>query len=334
MKTSCWRVVKLPEGEIQPGDFRWEEGEVPPLGPGQVQVQTLYLSLDPGSRMWLQERDTYVPSIKVGEIMRGFAIGRVLDSRHPDFQKGAYVSGMLGWQTLATVDGSGLAQLPPPEVVPFSAQFGLLGHIGLTAHYGLLEVGKPKPGETVVVSAAAGAVGSLAVQIAKLAGCRVVGIAGSAEKCGWVVEELRADACINYRTEELDRALARHCPQGVDVYFDNVGGTTLDILIGRMKDFGRIIACGMVSEYNAEARVFTARNMFDVVTKRLLIKGFVCMDHLDYAQNAYRELMKWHQEGKLRYRVDVVQGLSNAPSAMRRLFDGSHRGKLVVQVAD
>ncbi len=334
MKTSCWRVVKLSEGRTQPGDFRWEEGEVRPLEPGQVQVQTLYLSLDPGSRVWLQDRDTYVPGIKVGEIMRGFAIGRVLDSRHPGIQKGAYVAGMLGWQTVAVVDGSGLAQLPPPEVVPFTAQFGLLGHIGLTAHYGLLEVGKPKPGETVVVSAAAGAVGSLAVQIAKLAGCRVVGIAGSAEKCGWVVQELGADACINYRTEDLDQALARHCPRGVDVYFDNVGGETLDILLGRMKDFGRVIACGMVSEYNAKARVFTARNMLDVVTKRLLIKGFVCMDHLDYAEKAYNDLMKWHKEGKIRYRVDEVQGLSNAPSAMRRLFDGSHRGKLVVKVAD
>jgi NADPH-dependent curcumin reductase CurA len=334
MKSSCWRVVKLSEGLIQPGDFRWEEAEVPPLGPGQVQVQTLYLSLDPGSRIWLQDRDTYVPGLKVGEIMRGFAIGRVLDSRHPGFQKGAYVLGMLGWQTVPVVDGSGLMQLPPPEEVPFAAQFGLLGHIGLTAHYGMLEIGKPKPGETVVVSTAAGAVGSLAVQLAKLAGARVVGIAGSTEKCDWVVHELRADACINYKTEDLDQALARHCPQGVDVYFDNVGGATLDILLGRMKNFGRIIECGMVSEYNAKERVFTARNMFDVVTKRLLIKGFVCTDHLDSAEKAYRELMKWHQEGKIRYRVDEVQGLSNAPSAMLRLFDGSHRGKLVVKVAD
>ncbi|MBN1205640.1 MAG: NADP-dependent oxidoreductase [Myxococcaceae bacterium] len=198
----------------------------------------------------------------------------------------------------------------------------------------MLEIGKPKPEETVVVSTAAGAVGSLAVQIAKIAGCRVIGIAGSADKCDWVVQELRADACINYRTEDIDQALARHCPQGVDVYFDNVGGATLDILLGRMKNFGRIVACGMISEYNAETRLFTARNMLDVVTKRLLIKGFVCSDHFDYAEMAYRDLVKWHQEGRIRYRVDEVQGLSNTPSAVRRLFDGSHRGKLVVKVAD
>jgi NADPH-dependent curcumin reductase len=333
MKYACWRVAKLSEGMIQPSDFRWEEGELPPLGPGQVQVETLYISLDPTNRVWLQGRDTYMPGLKVGEIMRGLVIGRVTESRHPDLQPGTYVYGVLGWQTAAVADGSALTPLPPPDVIPLTAEFGLLGHIGLTAHYGMLAIGKPKPGEVVVVSTAAGAVGSLAVQIAKLSGCRVVGIAGSAEKCAWVVDELGADACIDYKTEALDQALARACPQGIDLYFDNVGGATLDAVIGRMKDFGRIVACGMISDYNVETRGFMVRNLLDVVTKRLMIKGFVCLDHLDQAPAAYQDLMKWYQEGKLRYRVDEVEGLRSAPSALGRLFDGSNRGKLVVKVA-
>lgn len=334
MKYACWRVAKLCEGMIKPGDFLWEEGVLPPLEAGQVQVESIYLSLDPTNRVWLQGRDTYMPGVQVGEIMRGIVIGQVIDSRHPGFQPGAYVQGVLGWQTAVVANGDVLTLLPSPDVIPLTAEFGLLGHIGLTAHYGMLAIGKPQPGETVVVSTAAGAVGSLAVQIAKLRGCRVVGIAGSKEKCDWVIRELGADACINYKTEELDQALARACPQGIDVYFDNVGGATLDTVIGRMKDFGRIIACGMISEYNAETRGFMVRNLLDVVTKRLLIKGFVCLDHFDQAPAAFQDLLTWYKEGKLRYRVDEVAGLRNAASAVQRLFDGSNLGKLVVRVAD
>ncbi len=334
MQSQCWRVATLPGGVFRADDFRLDRDELPPLAPGQVQVKVLYLSLDPTNRVWLQGRDTYMPGMKVGEVMRGLAIGRVTDSRHPDFQVGAHVSGLLGWQDHAVVDGAGLTALPSPDVVPLTAQFGLLGHIGLTAHYGLIAIGKPRPGETVVVSTAAGAVGSLVVQIARILGCRVVGIAGSPDKCAWVVDELHADACIDYRRDDLDQALARHCPGGVDIYFDNVGGVTLDTVMGRMNDYGRIVACGMISEYDADKRRFTGHHMLDIVLKRLLVQGFVCLDHGSHAPVAFADLLKWHSEGKLIYRVDEVEGLENAAAALTRLFDGTNRGKLLIKLAD
>jgi NADPH-dependent curcumin reductase len=333
-KSRRFTVARHSEGMVQPSDFRLEEAELAPPSRGQALVKVLYLSLDPTNRVWMQDRDTYLPALKVGDVMRGIAIGEVEASQSPDLRPGDYVSGLLGWQTHAVVDGATLTKLPPPEELPLTAHFGLLGHIGLTAHYGMLEIGKPKPGEIVVVSTTGGAVGSLAAQIARIKGARVVGIAGSEEKCAWVVKELGIDACINYRTEPLEQALAKECPSGVDVYFDNVGGSTLDAVIGKMNNFGRIVACGMISQYNTDAPSFAPKHMLDIVTKRLLMKGFVCLDHLEYAGQAFADLLQWHREGRMKYRVDEVSGLENAPSALTRLFDGSNHGKLLVKVAE
>jgi NADPH-dependent curcumin reductase len=224
-----WLLAARPQGLPQSSDFTWKEGPVPAAGEGELVIRTVYLSLDPTNRVWMAG-DSYLPAVKLGETMRGIGIGVVEDSRREGFAAGDIVQGLLGWQSHMVSDGKGLAKLPKLPV-PLSAHFGLLGHIGFTAYFGLLDIGQPKEGETLVVSAAAGAVGSLAAQIGKLKGCRVVGIAGSDEKCAWLTGELGLDAAINYRTEPVREALARACPNGIDIYFENVGCKTLEAVL-------------------------------------------------------------------------------------------------------
>jgi hypothetical protein len=327
-----WTFRNHSVGMIAENDFQWVEEKVADAGPGQVLVRNLYLSLDPTNRVWMGEKDTYMPALKQGEVMRGLAIGVVEKSDNPQFKAGDWVQGLLGWQKYLVSNGEGLIALPAIPGLPLEAHFGLLGHIGLTAHYGLLHIGKPKPGETVVVSAAAGAVGSLAGQIAKIHGCRVIGTAGSDDKCRYLTQELGFDAAINYKTEPLLERLRERCPRGIDVYFDNVGGTTLDAVLDLINDFGRIVACGMISAYNQDD-AFTSRHMVNIVTRRILMQGFVCLDHPEYAPQAYGDLIRWHQEGKIKYRVDIVDGLKNAVTAINKLFTGSNQGKLLVKVS-
>jgi NADPH-dependent curcumin reductase CurA len=280
----------------------------------------------------MNEADTYLPALKLGDVMRALGIGVVEESRHPGFAKGDIVQGLLGWQQYLLSDGSGLGKLPKGLPVPLTAFFGLLGHIGLTAYFGLLDIAPPKPGETLVVSTAAGAVGSLVGQIGKIKGCRVVGLTGSEEKCRWIKDDLGFDAAINYKIESVAESLKRQCPQGIDIYFDNVGGAILEAVLNLINLKARISVCGMISQYNMDRPAPGPANLANLIIKRARMEGFLCTDYLPRAEEAFMQLVGWHMQGKLKYRVDMVEGLENAPRTLQKLFDGSNTGKLILQV--
>lgn len=327
-----WRLAARPSGSIRKSDFEWVEQPIPALQEGEVLVRNILLSLDPTNRVWMQATDSYLPAVGIGEVMRGGTIGVVEQSRNHNFKEGTHVQGLLGWQDYAVTDGAGLAALPNDPSIPLTAFFGLFGHIGITAYFGLLDVGKPIAGETLVVSAAAGATGSLVGQIGKIKGCRVVGIAGSDEKCRWLTDELGFDAAINYKSESVLEALKRHCPAGIDVYFDNVGGEILDAALSLINMKARVVLCGLISQYNAVEPVPGPYNFVNILVKRARIEGFIVIDYMSRAPEAMADLGRWLAEGKIKYRVDVVEGLERAPEALGKLFDGSNVGKLVVQL--
>ena len=329
-----WRLAARHVGLIKESDFEFHEESVPGLEDGQLVVRNIYLSLDPANRGWVTDQPSYIPPVPLGEVMRGIAVGVVEDSRHPGFQPGDMVQGMLGWQSYLLSDGRGLQKLPKDTGLPLTASLGILSHIGMTAYFGLLEVGQPKPGETLVVSGAAGAVGSLVGQIGKLKGCRVVGITGSEEKCRWITRDLGFDHAINYKEEPVVEKLQECCPEGVDVYFDNVGGKILDAVLGRINKHARLVICGLISQYNAEEPVPGPFNFANILVNSARVEGFIVLDFLDRAGEALKDLARWLTEGKLQYRVDIVEGLENAPRALNKLFDGSNRGKLIVRVSD
>ena len=326
-----WVLAARPQGPAKESDFQWKETTLPAVSEGQVLVRSVYLSLDPTQRIWMNEADSYLPALALGDAMRGGVIGRVEESRHAGFATGDLVQGLLGWQQYAVAPGPALTKLPKLPV-PVTAFFGLLGHIGLTAYFGLLDIGKPQPGDTLVVSTAAGAVGSLVGQIGKIKGCRVVGLAGSEAKCRWIKDELGFDAAINYKVENVRKALEHRCPEGIDVYFDNVGGEILETVLDRINLRARISVCGMISQYTGQYPLPGPRNLVNLIIKRARMEGFLCTDYLNRAEEAFAALLGWFAEGKLKYRVDVVQGLENAPRTLAKLFDGTNTGKLIVQV--
>lgn len=328
-----WLLTSRPVGELQPENFSWHEEELPPLEDGQVLVRAIYLSLDPTNRSWAGEKDTYLPALPLGSVMRGFVIGVVEESRHPKFTAGQYVEGLMGWQSYYISDGRDIRPLHKDPDLPLDAYMGYFGMISLTAYFGLLDIGQPKEGETVVVSAAAGAVGSLVGQIAKIKGCRVVGIAGSDEKCRWLTQELGFDGAINYKTESVSKALRQHCPQGIDVYFDNVGGKILDAVLGQINLRARIVICGLISMYNATEPVPGPYNLVNLIPKRAKMEGFVVLDYFPRAKEAMPELTQWLKEGKVQYRVHIVEGLKEAPTAVNLLFTGGNEGKLMVRIS-
>jgi NADPH-dependent curcumin reductase CurA len=327
-----WRLAARPVGMIKESDFQWAEEPVQSLNENQVLIHNHYLSLDPANRGWVREEGSYMAPIPLGSVMVGGTVGVVEESRHPKFQKGDQVSGLLGWQEYSISDGAGLNKLPNNPAIPLTAYLGLFGHIGLTAYFGLLDITHPKEGETLVVSAAAGAVGSLVGQIGKIKGCRVVGIAGSDEKCQWIVDELGFDASINYKKENVREALKKVCPNGIDIDFENVGGEILDAVLSLMNVHGRISLCGLISQYNATEPVPGPYYFPNILTRQLRVQGFIVTSFMNRAQEAIADLSKWYLEGKLKYRVDVVEGLKNAPAALNKLFDGSNQGKLIVKI--
>lgn len=327
-----WRLAARPVGLIKDSDFTWTEEVVPELADGQILVQNKYLSLDPTNRVWVTDVPSYLPPVGIGEVMRGGGIGEVIESRNDAFQVGEHVQGLLGWQDYFVGDGKGLQKLPNMPGVPLTAFMGLFSHIGITAYFGLLDITNPKAGETLVVTGAAGAVGSLVGQIGKIKGMRVVGIAGSDDKCKWIVEELGFDAAINYKTENVRAALKQHCPNGIDVDFENVGGTILDDIISLMNLHGRISLCGLISSYNSETPVPGPYNFSSIIAKRLRVEGFIVMDYAPRAQECMNDLGQWLMQGKLKYRIDEVDGLDKAPQALNKLFTGENTGKLVVKV--
>ncbi len=330
-----WRLVARPVGLAKESDFEWYEQPVPTPAKGELLVHNVYLSLDPTMRTWIDELPSYFSPVAIGEVMRGSAIGVVEQSRNAKFPEGTFVLGLLGWQDYALTDGTGLRVLPKDPSIPLTAYFGLFGIVGMTAYFGLLEIGKPHGGETLVVSAAAGAVGSLAGQIGKIKGCRVVGIAGSNEKCRWIKDELGFDAAINYKAEPVLEGLKKHCPDGIDVHFENVGGAILDAALSLINLHARIVLCGLISIYNAteaEPGPYNFPHIMQLIIKRARAEGFLVLDYMDRARDAMQDLGQWYAQGKLRYRVDIVDGLQNAPRALNKLFDGSNNGKLIVKV--
>jgi NADPH-dependent curcumin reductase len=327
-----WRLAARPVGRLKESDFQFTQEPVPALGEGEILVRNLYISLDPTNRGWTNETATYLPPIRLGDVMRGGATGIVEQSRNPNFSEGTYVQGLLGWQDYAISDGSSLTVLPNNPAIPLTAYMGLFGHIGLTAYYGLLDIGKPQAGETLVVSAAAGAVGSLVGQIGKIKGCRVVGIAGSDEKCKWITDELGFDAAINYKGESVLEGLKRDCPDGIDIDFENVGGKILDAVLSLINLRARIALCGLISQYNATEPVPGPYNFANILIRRARVEGFIVMDYMNRAQEAVADLGKWLVEGKIKYRIDEVEGLEHAPAALNRLFDGENIGKLLVKL--
>lgn len=325
------RLKNRPEGLPKESDFERTEEPIPVPGEDEVLVRNVYLSLDPAMRGWMSDRKSYLPPVGLGEVMRGLTVGEVVASNDPAFSPGDHVQGVLGWQLYATARPKRLTRLPPG--LPLKLALGPLGMTGLTAYFGLLDVGRPKEGETVLVSGAAGAVGSITGQIAKIKGCRAVGIAGGEDKCRWLTEELGFDAAIDYKaTQDLDAELRAACPRGVDVYFDNVGGRILDSALRQLARGGRVVICGAISQYNATEKVEGPANYLSLLVNRGRMEGFLVFDYESRYGEALAELGRWLQEGRLHHREDVVQGLENAPRALLRLFDGSNTGKLMVQL--
>ena len=319
-----------PVGLPKPSDFQVVDEPVPAPKDGELLCRTIYLSLDPYMRGRISGVKSYAKGVDPGDMMVGGTVSEVLESRHPDFKPGDVVQSSHGWQTHAVASGTSVRKLDP-KLAPISTALGVLGMPGMTAYVGLLDIGQPKAGETVVVSAASGAVGAVVGQLAKLKGCRAVGIAGSKEKCDYVVGGLGFDACVNYKTESLVPALTAACPKGVDVYFENVGGEVLDAVVQLLNPFSRIPLCGLISQYNATGPV-SGPSWRALLTNRVLVKGFIVSDHLDRMPAFLADVTTWVREGKLKFREDIVEGLENAPTAFIGLLQGKNFGKLLVRV--
>ena len=334
-KNRRWCLAERPKGMVEERNFRWSEEPVPDVrGDGQILVRNLYLSCDPTQRGWIS-RDTYLPAIAIGDVVRSGAVGRVEKSTNPAFKEGDLVQGLFGWQdyALVTTDGPRAPRKLLPGV-PVELQMSALGSTGLTAYFGLLDVGRPQPGETVVVSGAAGATGSVTGQIARIKGCRAIGIAGGKEKCDWLVEVARFDAAIDYKSSDVALKLREACPKGIDIYFDNVGGDLLDVALAQLAMRGRIVICGAIASYNDTELRPGPKNYMNLLVKRGRMEGFLVMDYLARAPEAVMQLFGWIQENKLVDRVDVQHGLESAPRALMRLFLGENRGKQLVKIAE
>jgi NADPH-dependent curcumin reductase len=327
-----WLLAEFPQSELSVANFRWSESEVPVPAAGQILVRNLYLSLDPTNRLWASGLETYLPAMKLGEVMRGIALGVVIDSRDARIAVGDCVTGLFGWQHFVVVKPTAVTPVPRDTQLPLTDFLGVLGSIGLTAYFGLLDVGRPSEGETVLVSAAAGAVGSIVGQIARIRGCRTIGLVGSPQKARWITEELGFDGAINYRDEDLPGAIARECPAGVDIYFDNVGGPILDAAMGRLNRRGRIVLCGLISQYNNSSPVQELHNLERFLVQRGRMEAFIVIDYLSRANEAYAEIGEWLQRGLINHRNELVQGLEQAPEALGKLFDGSNLGKLLIKI--
>jgi NADPH-dependent curcumin reductase CurA len=329
-----WVLKRRPHGEIQRGDLDLVEEPIRDLADGEVLIRTVYLSLDPTNRIWMSDQDQYLPPVQLGETMRGGGIGVVERSRSSRFKQGDIVNpGLSGWSTHTIANEKGVTPVTPIPGVPLTAYMSVLGATGLTAWFGMLDIGQPKAGETVVVSAAAGAVGSIAGQLAKLRGARVIGIAGGKAKCDWLVNDCGFDGAIDYKHEDVGAALDRLCPSGVDVDFENVGGEIMDQVFSRMNNFGRMSLCGMISTYNQEGPAKGPTDFGRILMHRLMIKGFIIIDYFHRAAEAYAELGPLVASGRLKWKVHVEDGLENAVDAVGRLFTGEHEGKLLVRVS-
>ncbi len=337
LQNDQFRLAARPVGLPKPGDWNKVEEPVRAIADGEIVVKTLYLSLDPAMRGWMNEGKSYIRPVAIGEVMRAGGVGVVVESKSPKFAVGDHVSGGIGVQTYwvgAADDKTANFFKIDPRMAPLTTWLNTLGMPGMTAYFGLLDVGQPKAGETVVVSGAAGAVGQTVGQVAKHLGCRVVGIAGGQDKCDYVVKELGFDACIDYKNGDVREGLKQHCPNGVDVYFDNVGGEILDTVLTRINMKARIVICGAISQYNNTTPVKGPANYLSLLVNRARMEGIVVFDYAPRYKEGVAALAKWMQEGTFKSREDVVEGIANFPDALLMLFEGKNFGKLVLKVAE
>ena len=333
MRNRQWRMASRPGGYPVPEDFELVTEDVVDPMHGDILVQNLYMSLDPYMRGRMRDRASYAANVQVGGLMVGEAVGRVVSSRYDGIDEGDIVACSTGWQEYCTLHGS-MARKIDPDVAPISTSLGVLGMPGLTAYHGLLRVGQPSPGETVLVSAASGAVGGVVGQIAKFNGCRTIGTVGSDEKAAYILDELGYDAAINYKTEDVAARLGEEAPDGVDVYFDNVGGPVTDAAIDNLAFRGRVLVCGQISQYNVEGAAQGPRNLWNLITNQARIEGFLVFNYAQDHEIARARLTDWVVSGKLKYKEDIVEGFENAPAAFIGLMHGANFGKLLVKIAD
>lgn len=327
-----WYFNRPPKGEIDAQTLLLREEKLPALQDGQFLVRAVYMSLDATHRLWIGEWDIYMDRIAVGERMKGFVVGEVVESRNATYQPGDLAVGLGTWSDYLVDDGSAFQKLPSIPGLQLSDAFGVLMVAGPTALVGLMEIGKPKPGDTVVVTAAAGAVGMLVGQIAKIHGCRTIGVAGGAEKCRWLQQEMGYDEVVDYKNENVVERLRALAPNGVDVHFENVGGDVLDAGLTVMKDFGRVVICGLISTYNASGPVPGPYMFRNLIMRRLTVQGFVILDYLDRYPEYQQKLAGWMLEGRLKYRMHIVDGLENAVDGLKLLYSGGNNGKLMVRI--
>ena len=324
-------LVSRPQGMVSLNNFRLEDVPVPQPGPGQILVKQLYQSLDPYMRGRMNDGTSYAPPVPIGGVMEAGGVGEIVASQHPDWKVGEIVEGRLGWQEYCVPSYARLRKVDT-SLGPISTANGVLGMPGMTAYFGFLDVGQPQPGDTVVVSAASGAVGAVVGQIARIMGCRVVGLVGSQAKADYITQELGFHAAINYRTENLMEALGRECPDGIDVYFENVGGAVWDAVVEHLALGARVTVCGRIAEYNLDGQELVPRNMRFLVSKRVRMQGFLVSDYQDRWPAAIARMARWIASGDMKYKEDVVTGIENAPAAFLRLFRGENFGKLLIKL--
>ena len=328
-----YRLAARPVGVPKDSDWEFTTEALPEIGADEVLVKIHYASLDPAMRGWMNEGRSYIPPVKIGEVMRAGTVGEVVASNSPDFKVGDYASGMLGIQQYGKASAKELTKVDP-ALAPIENYLGGLGMPGLTAYFGLLDVGAVKKGDTVLVSGAAGAVGSLVGQIAKIKGARAVGIAGGPDKCAYVVNELGFDACLDYKSDSFLQDLKEPLKSGIDVYFDNVGGEILDIALARINRHARIVICGAISQYNNTTPIYGPSNYINLLVHHARMEGFVVFDYIKRYGEGVKELATWHAQGKLKFRTQVEIGVENFPSVLLKLFKGENTGKLVLKVIE
>lgn len=334
-----WKLKSRPVGMVKESDFEYvEEPVADQLADGEFLIRNLYLAFEPAMRGWLNDVKSYVPPVQIGEVMRASSVGQVVESNNPDFKTGDMVSGMLGWQEFAISDGKpgvmGAVSKVPDGIPPYLV-LSALGGTGLTAYFGMLDIGKPEPGDVVVVSGAAGATGSVAGQIANIKGAaKVVGIAGGKTKCDWLVNELGFNVAIDYKSEDVNKRLAMECPDGINLFFDNVGGEILDAALLNMAQNGRVVLCGGISSYNESELPPGPKNYMQLIIRRCTMQGFIVIDYFDQAEKAIADLSSWIAEGKLKHAEDIQEGIENTPKTFLRLFQGKNVGKQLLKIGE
>ena len=336
LKNRQWVLSSRPQGMVSKDNFEFRESELAELKEDQMLLKNLYFGFDPTQRGWLNDMKSYMPPVQIGEVMRSSTISQVIESNIPDFIEGDIVQGSFGWQEFAITDGKAgfMNASKIPDNIPPTASLSVYGVTGLTAYFGLLDVGEPNEGETVVISGAAGATGSVAGQIAKIKGCRVIGIAGGTKKCNWLTEQANFDAAIDYKSADIAETLKELCPNGIDVVFDNVGGEFLDTALTLINMNARIVLCGAISTYNNESPAPGPSNYMSLVIMRAKMEGFIVLDYLDRFPEAISSISNWVEEGKITYLEDIQEGIENAPDTLVRLFTGQNFGKQLLKISD